>query len=109
MATVVLEGIRKRYQDAHGFTTSNQSKRDIVESLIMGFNDGTVKIPSAELYSELHRELEVFEMTYNPQTRSIKYAARPPFHDDIVIALCIANWNRLQNKTMGTYAVMGRL
>ena len=109
MGTVVLEGIRKRYQDAHGFTTSNQSKRDIVESLIMGFNDGTVKIPSAELYSELHRELEVFEMTYNPQTRSIKYAARPPFHDDIVIALCIANWNRLQNKTMGTYAVMGRL
>ena len=109
MGTVVLEGIRKRYQDAHGFTTSNQSKRDIVESLIMGFNDGTVKIPSAELYSELHRELEVFEMTYNPQTRSIKYAARPPFHDDIVIALCISNWNRLQNKTMGTYAVMGRL
>ena len=108
MGSVVLEGIRKRYQDAHGFNTSNQSKRDIVESLILGFNDGSVKIPSAELYPELHRELEVFEMTYNPQTRSVKYAARPPFHDDIVIALCIANWNRLQNKTYGQYVVQGK-
>ena len=107
MGTVVLEGIRKRYQDAHGFNTSNQSKRDIVESLIMGFNDGSVKIPSATLYPELHRELEVFEMTYNPQSRSIKYAARPPFHDDIVIALSIANWNRLQNKQYGQYAIQG--
>jgi phage FluMu gp28-like protein len=108
MGSVVLEGIKKRYQDAHGFNTSNQSKRDIVESLILGFNDGSVKIPSAELYSELHRELEVFEMSYNPQTRSVKYAARPPFHDDIVIALCIANWNRLQNKTYGQYVVHGK-
>ena len=108
MGSVVLEGIRKRYQDAHGFNTSNQSKRDIVESLILGFNDGSVKIPSAELYPELHRELEVFEMSYNPQSRSVKYAARPPFHDDIVIALCIANWNRLQNKTYGQYVVQGK-
>jgi hypothetical protein len=46
-------------------------------------------------------------MTYNPQSRSVKYAARPPFHDDIVIALCIANWNRLQNKNYGAYAVTG--
>ena len=108
MGSVVLEGIKKRYQDAHGFNTSNQSKRDIVESLILGFNDGSVKIPSSELYSELHRELEVFEMSYNPQSRSVKYAARPPFHDDIVIALCIANWNRLQNKTYGQYVVQGK-
>ena len=108
MGSVILEGIKKRYQDTHGFNTSNQSKRDIVESLILGFNEGTVKIPSMELYPELHRELEVFEMTYNPQTRSVKYAARPPFHDDLVIALCLSNWNRLQNKTYGQYVVQGK-
>jgi len=107
MGSVILEGIKKQYQDAHGFNTSNQSKRDIVESLILGFNEGTVKIPSATLYPELHRELEVFEMTYNPQTRSVKYAARSNFHDDLVIALCIANWNRLQNKNYGQYVVSG--
>ena len=107
MGSVILEGIRKKYQDTHGFNTSNQSKRDIVESLIMGFNDGSVKIPSSDLYPELHRELEMFEMTYSPQTRSVKYAAKPPHHDDIVMALCIANWNRLQNKSYGQYVVQG--
>lgn len=107
MGSVILESMRKKYQDTHGFNTSNQSKRDIVESLILGFNEGQVKIPSATLYPELHRELEVFEMTYNPQTRSVKYAARSNFHDDLVIALCLANWNRLQNKSYGNYTVSG--
>jgi phage FluMu gp28-like protein len=109
MGSVVLEGIKKKYQDTHGFNTSNQSKRDIVESLIMGFNEGTVKIPSATLLPELHRELEVFEMTYNPQTRSVKYAARNNFHDDMVISLCIANYNRIQNKNYGTYVTQGSM
>ena len=107
MGSVILEAVKKKWQDTHGFNTSNQSKRDIVESLILGFNEGTVRIPSATLYPELHRELEVFEMTYNPQTRSVKYAARPPLHDDIVIALCISNWCRLQNKNYGAYAIQG--
>ena len=109
MGSVVLEGIKKKYQDTHGFNTSNQSKRDIVESLIMGFNEGIVKIPSATLLPELHRELEVFEMTYNPQTRSVKYAARNSFHDDMVISLCIANYNRIQNKNYGTYVTQGSM
>jgi len=109
MGSVILEGIKKKYQDTHGFNTSNQSKRDIVESLIMGFNEGTVKIPSATLLPELHRELEVFEMQYNPQTRSVKYAARNNFHDDMVISLCIANYNRLQNKNYGTYVTQGSM
>jgi len=109
MGSVILEGIKKKYQDTHGFNTSNQSKRDIVESLIMGFNEGTVKIPSATLLPELHRELEVFEMTYNPQTRSVKYAARNNFHDDMVISLCIANYNRIQNKNYGTYVTQGSM
>ena len=109
MGSVILEGIKKKYQDTHGFNTSNQSKRDIVESLIMGFNEGTVKIPSATLLPELHRELEVFEMTYNPQTRSVKYAARNNFHDDMVISLCIANYNRIQNKNYGNYVTQGSM
>ena len=107
MGTVIYENLKKSYQNTHPFVTSNQSKRDIIESLILGFNDGSIKIPSIELLPELHHELEVFEMTYNPQSRSVKYAARPPFHDDLIMALAIANWNRLQNKSYGSYAVMG--
>ena len=107
MGTIVFESIKKQYQDTHPFTTSMQSKNDIVESLILAFNEGQISIPSQALHPELHQELEVFEMSYNPKTRNVRYAARTPFHDDMVMALCIANWNRLQNKSYGQYAVMG--
>jgi phage FluMu gp28-like protein len=107
MGTVIFEQIKKQWQDTHPFQTSMQSKNDIVESLILAFNEGQIKIPSQTLLPELHQELEVFEMSYNPKTRNVRYAARTPFHDDIVMALCIANWNRLQNKSYGQYAVLG--
>ena len=107
MGTVIFESIKKQYQDTHPFVTSNSSKKDIVESLILAFNENQIRIPDANLFPELHHELEVFEMSYNPTTRNVKYAARTPFHDDIVIALCISNWNRIQNKSYGSYTVMG--
>lgn len=107
MGTVIFETIKKQYPDTHPFVTSNKSKNEIVESLILAFNEKQIAIPDEGLFPELHQELEVFEMSYNPKTRNVKYAARPPFHDDIVMALCISNYNRLQNKTYGTYAVLG--
>lgn len=108
MGTIVYEQLKKQWQNTTPFTTSNSSKKNIIESLIMGFNENTIKIPSIELFPELHHELEVFEMSYNPKTRNVIYAARPPFHDDMIMSLAIANWNRLENKTIGTYAVIGR-
>jgi phage FluMu gp28-like protein len=108
MGTVIFESIKKQYQDTHPFNTSMKSKNEIVESLILAFNDNQIAIPDEDLLPEMHQELEVFEMSYNPKTRNVKYGARSPFHDDLVIALCIANWNRLQNKSYGQYAVMGR-
>ena len=107
MGTVIFETIKKQYPDTHPFVTSNKSKNEIVESLILAFNEKQIAIPDEGLFPELHQELEVFEMSYNPKTRNVKYAARTPFHDDIVMALCISNYNRLQNKTYGTYAVLG--
>ena len=104
----VFEALKKQWANTHPFNTSNSSKREIIESLILGFNEGSLQIPSIELNEDLHHELEVFEMTYNPATRSVKYAARPPFHDDMIMSLAIANYNRLQNKNYGNYAYAGR-
>ena len=103
----VFEALKKQWSNTHPFNTSNSSKREIVESLILGFNEGSVQIPSVDMHQELHRELEMFEMSYNPTTRTVRYAARPPFHDDIIMALCISNYNRLQNKSYGQYVVTG--
>lgn len=104
----VFESLKRQWPNTHPFNTSNSSKRDIIETLVLGFNEGSIQIPNIDLSPELHHELEVFEMNYNPKSRSVQYAARTPFHDDMVMSLAIANWNRLQNKTYGTYAVMGK-
>ena len=103
----VFESLKKQWNNTHPFNTSNSSKREIIESLILGFNEGSLSIPSIELSPELHHELEVFEMTYNPKTRTVQYSARTPFHDDMIMSLAIANYNRLQNKNYGSYAVTG--
>ena len=103
----IYEAIKKNWQDTHPFNTSNSSKREIIESLILGFSEASIQVPSISLSPELHNELEVFEMTYNPQTRSVKYAARSPFHDDIVISLALANYHRKTNKSYGNYIVQG--
>jgi len=107
MGTVVFESLKKKWANTHPFNTSNSSKKDIIEGLILDFNEGTLHIPSIKLSPELHHELEVFEMSYNPVSRTVRYAARPPFHDDTVISLAIANYNRKQNKSYGQYVVSG--
>ena len=104
----VFEVLQKEWQDTHPFNTSNSSKREIIEGLILAFNEGSIQIPSIELEPELHHELEVFEMNYNPKTRTVQYAARTPFHDDMIMSLAISNYNRLQNKSYGQYVVQGR-
>ena len=108
MGTIVYENLKRQWQDTHAFTTTAQSKKDIVERLILAFNEEKVSIPDKALMPELHQELDMFEMSYNPKTRMVRYAARPPFHDDIVMALCIVNYNRENNSTVGSYYVLGK-
>jgi hypothetical protein len=104
----VFEALQKQWQDTLPFNTSNSSKREIIESLILAFNESSIRIPSIELEPELHKELEVFEMTYNPKTRTVQYAARTPFHDDMVMSLAIAWYHKLQNKSVGQYVYLGK-
>ena len=107
MGTVVIEQIKKKHQDTHAFQTTNKSKQEIVEGLILDFHEEAIGIPSPQVIPELQNELDVFEMRYSPKSRSVIYAAREPFHDDLIISLGIANYNRKQNKSYGQYVYMG--
>ena len=107
MGTVVYETIRKQWQNTDGFATTNKSKQEIIEGLILDFHEENVGIPSHRLFPELQNELDVFEMKYSPKSRSVVYGAREPFHDDLVIATCLANYNRKQNKEFGSYSYVG--
>ncbi len=104
---VIFEMVKKQWQDTHPFITTSKSKQEIVEGLILDMNDTVISIPQPQLFSWLYNELSMFTYDYNPKTRSIKYGHPSGQHDDTVISLAIANYNRKQNKTMGTYAVMG--
>jgi len=105
---VIYEQIKREWQDTHPFITTSKSKNEIIEGLILDINESNIMIPDSQLFPWLLNELEVFTYDYNPKTRSIRYGHPSGLHDDCVISLAIANYNRKQNKTLGTYAVMGR-
>jgi hypothetical protein len=105
---VVYEELLKEWKDTHPFITSSRSKNEIIEGLILDMNESTIRIPSKELFPALQNELEVFTYEYNPKTRSIRYGHPTGLNDDTVMSLAIANYNRKQNRTVGTYSVMGR-
>jgi len=106
---VIYEQVKKQWQNTHPFVTTGKSKPEIIEGLILDFSESSIKIPNKDLYPHLIHELELFSYEYNPRTRSVRYSAPSPHHDDCVMSLAIANYNRKQNINTGSYAVMGSL
>jgi hypothetical protein len=105
---VVFEMLKKQWSDTHPFVTSSKSKNDMIEGLAVDLNNVAIRIPNAELFAPLQFELGIYEYDYSPKTRSIRYNAPASFHDDCVMSLAIANHNRKQNKTLGTYNYLRR-
>ena len=106
---VIFEQLKKQWTDTHPFVTTSKSKNEIVEGLILDMNNEVIHMPSRGLFPHLWDELTVFTYEYNPKTRSLRYGHPNGLHDDTVMSLAISNYNRKQNKTLGTYAVMGRM
>lgn len=99
----IFSMIKDQWANTHPFITTAKSKNEIIEGLILDFNENTIKMPSKELFPPLYSELSTFTYEYNPKTRNIRYTHPPSLHDDTVISLAIANYNRKINKTLGTY------
>jgi hypothetical protein len=100
---VIFDQIKREWQDTHPFVTSNKSKQEIIEGLILDFNNQEVKIPHRDLFGPLWDELSYFTYDYNPKTRSIKYGHPSGLHDDTVISLAITNYCRKTRKSIGSY------
>ena len=105
---VIYEQLKKEWQDTHPFVTSAKSKPEIIEGLILDLNQDGIKIPNETLFPALSHELGIFSYEYNPRSRQVRYGAPAPHHDDCVMSLAIANYNRKQNSTLGEYVFMGR-
>lgn len=100
---VVFEQLKSKYNNIEPFITTNKSKQEVIEGLILDFNDGNIQIPSKELFQPLYDELGYFTYEYNPKTRSIKYGHPNGLHDDCVISLALVNYCRKTQATKGSY------
>ena len=103
---VIYEQVKMRYKDIHPFTTTNKTKQEVIEGLILDFNEMSIGIPSKKLFNPLYQELETFTYDYNPKTRSIKYGHPTGLHDDCVIALSLANYCKKTKHKKGKYTYM---
>ncbi|HWY35521.1 MAG TPA: phage terminase large subunit [Nitrosopumilaceae archaeon] len=98
----IFDYLFKEYKNIEEFTTTNQSKEEIVNRLIAAFSGKEIKLFND---SEIKKQLEafIFEMT---ETGKVRYKAGYG-HDDIVISVCLA-WNQyLDSKLTGGYFVTG--
>ena len=95
--------MKKQWADTHPFVTSNKSKKEIIEGLILDINENNVVLPSEELFPPMLFELRNYEYQYSPKTRAVTYNAPSGLHDDTVISICLVNYHRKQNINYGTY------
>ena len=86
------------------FTTTNASKKDIIESLKLSFSDKLIRIPKKDVLPVMHMELSIFAYKMLP-SGLISYSAPGGASDDIVLSLAFANRALTQGKSKGTYAV----
>jgi hypothetical protein len=81
-----IELIRKTSIPVREFTTSNASKQNIIEGLMLGLEQSKLRIVDNPI---LLGELQSFEATRLPGG-GLRYAAPPGGHDDCVMALAMA-------------------
>lgn len=103
---VTVELLKKQWQDTTPFVTTNKSKNEIIEALQVDLTNNDIILPTKSLFEPLWFELSVFEYDYSPKTRTIRYSAREPFHDDTIMSLAIANYCRKTKQSIGTYNYM---
>lgn len=84
----------------HPFITTSKSKQEIVENLIVQFEQKEIGIIGNDWQIG---ELQSFGYEYNIKTRQIKYSAPVGLHDDYVMSRAIASQAIKELKTTGIY------
>jgi phage FluMu gp28-like protein len=105
IGSVVAEQLAKACPNLiEAFTTTNASKKDIIESLKLSFADKLIKIPKKDVLSILHMELSIFAYKMLP-SGLISYSAPSGASDDCVLSLAFANRALTLGRSRGVYSV----
>ncbi len=95
MGEPLIEVLDREGLPVQGFTTTNASKRDAIETLALAFERSEITIiPDTTLVAEL----QAYETQRLP-SGLLRYAAPDGIHDDCVMALALA-WQACQGGSM---------
>lgn len=83
-----IEELRNAGLPVQPFTTTNASKREIVENMVLQLENRAIHLLNDPIATS---EMQAFEMTQLP-SGMVRYAAPDGLHDDTVIARCLAAW-----------------
>ena len=91
-----------RNRRAKGFTTTQDSKTQIVRTLINDLENGVLELPTKELEPEAYKELTLY--TYKLSNNGkLSFTHASGLHDDLVDSLMLANKARSEIRTNQMY------
>jgi len=96
----IYEDLRKEGIQVNGYKFTNESKKQLIQNLMISFEQGKIKIFGVDINPVLVNELEIFEYEMT-SSGLIRYNAPEGSHDDCVIALALANWGLRTKKNSG--------
>ena len=86
----VFEVLHNSEKKLKAFTTTNDSKNTGIRQLIYDIQDGTLMLPSKQLFSALYDELNAFTYKITP-SGAVSFGHPSGYHDDCVMSLMLAN------------------
>lgn len=98
---ILKDRLKNQPFDIECFNTTNTSKREIIESLAVDFENNRIKLRPI---LEQKNELLAYEMEMT-KSGLITYNAPYGLHDDFVIALALANYGRNKIQTTSSYMI----
>lgn len=93
-----IRKLTRKKNKLSGFQTTNATKKDMVALLQTAIANNVIFFNEED--KELYQQLGVFTYTVNKKTRNITFAAKPPYHDDRVMSLCLALQAREDKKAL---------
>lgn len=105
MGDPIIDILQKEIRSLRPFFTSQTSKRDLIESLQLAFEECLISIPTDLKYPSLREQLGRFEKKV-ASTGRISYQAAFGAHDDNVMSLAFCYKCYKDNKQNGQYFVM---
>lgn len=103
---VIFEQLQKSYPRVKPFTTSKNSKQDLIQNLILTIEQERLALPTEKLFSPLKNEMEAYTFKFNPQSNTVQYGHPTGFHDDCVDSLALASKMMQERQKSGEYVIM---